>query len=153
MVQRYNGPYGPPTNANVNLNGVARLDQTNAFNKSNSNNIVNLGIKANTTVVIDARAGNSQKFTVAGPCVVNFSNWELATHITPVLVTITNAGSSSLDIPNVTWVNPSRSQEYATLLEYLQSIGRSPASLNPTGKERFVFWTENGGTTVLGRFQ
>lgn len=155
MSRKYHSDYGPPLGLD-DVAGIAKLNQTNPFNNSNSHRVKDHGIKNNvngSTIVIDAKECNAHKFTVAGPCEIIFNNWELATYVTPIAVTITNPGSSSINIPNVKWVIPATSQEYATLLEYLQAIGRNPATLTAVGKERFIFWTENGGTTICGRFQ
>lgn len=151
MSQKYFGNYGP--SAQISLENVAKLNQPNAFNNSNSHRWVDHGIKADATITIDAKLSNAHRFTVAGPCTVVFSNWELATHVTPLLLTILNPGSSSLSIPNVKWVNNATGIEYNSLLEYIQVLGRNPATLNANGKERFVFWSENGGSTIYGRFQ
>lgn len=146
--------YGPA--ANVDLTNVAKTNVSNAFNASNSQRIKNHGIKNNvngSTVVIDVKETNFHTFTVAGPCDLIFNNWELATHVTPLMVTIVNPGSSSLNISGIKWVIPATGAEYDTLTQYLQAIGRNPATLSTTGRERFVFWSENGGTVKYGRFQ
>lgn len=143
--------YGP---SGLDPSNFAKLNVSNAFNASNSTRVKDHGIKSDingSTVEIDVKECNAHRFTVAGPCEVVFSNWELATYITPLLVTVINPGASSLNIANIKWVVPATSQEYDTLLQYLQAIGRNPATLTSVGKERFVFWSENG--IKYGRFQ
>jgi hypothetical protein len=148
MGQSHGGGYYSGASAN----GIARVDASNLFQKTNSYVTVDRGTPLAGTVTIDVKAGNSQKITVAHDLTLAFTNWENPGHLSEVYVELVNPGSKIFSFPPMKWIQSSTGNEFDRLSDYLVAMGRSPAVLKSSGTERFIFWTVNGGTIINAKF-
>lgn len=150
MGQFYGSPYGGSgggTQVGVPV-GAADLNAHNTFNANISYKNTNKGSQVGGTVTFNVSAGAVQKVTCAGPLTFAFTNWGDTAETSAVIVEATNPGAFILTIPGVKWKNPTTGAEYLTIVDYLTSLGRNPATFLESGIENMRFWSTTGGAIV-----
>jgi hypothetical protein len=101
------------------------------------------GNSGTTTQTFDVSAAVVQTVTVTGAHTWAFSGWPSSGTYGEVEIIATNAGAFALTLPTIQWAVGD-----GTVSTTFSAMG---VTLQAAGKNHFLFWSTDGGTTVYGK--
>lgn len=116
---------------------------------SRAMNSVAKGTQTTGTQTFDFSLGSAQSMTVGGVLTIAFSNWPTSGNLGMMLVKLTNGGSATVTMPSINWIKPDDGKLTTVFATYMTSIGRS--SLQTSGIDQMLIWTDDAGATLYGK--
>lgn len=110
--------------------------------------LVDKGTVSTGTVTFDVSAAEVQRLQVGGALTIAFSNWATAGNFSAIMVKLVNGGSATVTLPTINWQLPAGGFT-TTFATYMTAIGR--ASLQTSGTDFALFWTDDAATTLYGK--
>ena len=99
-------------------------------------------------VTFNIADGNVQRLQVSGPLSFVITGWPSSGTHAMIKLNLVNAGSSTVTMPLINWIK--RDGTSTTIFSsYLSDIGRT--SLQSSGVDELVIWTDDGGLTLRGK--
>ena len=98
---------------------------------------------------MDLATGNSFTKTITATTTLTFSNIPASGQLIVWKLSLTNAGASAVTFPTINWVLPNGT--YSTSIATYLAANAPRTALKTSGVDTFIFYTENGGTTVYGK--
>jgi hypothetical protein len=115
---------------------------TTQYNKVQTGAQTDKGSVSGGTVNFDLVDSSKQKLTVGGNLTVAYSSWPKSGTYGEIEVELVNGGAHTITWPTVNWVKGD-----GTRSTTFSSMG---VTLNSTGTNFVVVWTNDGGATVYG---
>lgn len=107
-----------------------------------------LGNSGTSAQTLNASTASTYTLTATGAFSISFSGFNNGT-TSYVQLLLTNGGSQTITWPTVSWIKPDGTTT-TSISTYLSSLtGRT--ALQTSGTDQFVFWSNDGGTTVYGK--
>lgn len=98
---------------------------------------------------MDLATGNSFTKTITTTTTLTFSNIPASGQLIVWKLALTNAGAFAVTFPTINWVLPDGT--YSTSIATYLAANAPRTALKTSGVDTFIFYTENGGTTVYGK--
>lgn len=141
------------TNITFPTSGTLAVLGSNVFTgrqtiPSTTNVVVDKGIVSTGTVTFDVSAAENQLVNVGGALTIAFSNWAASGSFSGVMVKLVNGGSATITLPTINWQLPAGGFT-TTFATYMTAIGR--VSLQTSGTDFALFWSDDAGTTIYGK--
>lgn len=146
MPNRYGSSSGGGSGVGANS---ATLNGKNKFDKNISFKVLDKGTLSGS-VTIDVSEEAYQRVTLGGDITLNLSGFQNNV-ASEVIVELKDIGSRTVTINGVSWYDPSYTENFTNLADYLLAIGRPTATLRTSGKETFIFESTDGGALILGK--
>ena len=93
--------------------------------------------------------GNSFTKTITTTTTLTFSNIPASGQLIVWKLSLTNAGAFATTFPTINWVLPDGT--YSTSIATYLAANAPRTALKTSGVDTFIFYTENGGSTVYGK--
>jgi len=107
-----------------------------------------LGNSGTSAQTLNASTASTYTLTATGNFTISFSGFNNGT-TSYIQLLLTNGGSQTITWPTVSWIKPDGTTT-TSISTYLSSLtGRT--ALQTSGVDQFVFWSNDGGTTVYGK--
>ena len=101
------------------------------------------GTVSSGTATFSYNDGNKQTITVGGAHTWAFSNWPATGTYAELELLVTNAGAATITLPTIQWAKGDGT--------YSTTFSTMGVTLQASGRNHFIIWTNDGGTTLYGR--
>lgn len=111
---------------------------------------IDKGNSGTSTQTLDYTAGHVQKVTATGNHTIATSNWPPTGNRGIMILKLVNGGAYTITWPTINWEKPDGTTT-TTFSTWLAAVNGRTA-LQTSGIDEFKLWTDDGGTTIYGKF-
>lgn len=102
------------------------------------------GTVSTGTVTFSVAAANVQRLQVGGALTIATSNWPSAGTLGQLVIKLVNGGSAAITWPTINWIKTDGT--------FTTVFAANGISLQAAGTDFAFIWTDDGGTTMYGKF-